>query len=230
MSSSLKAGRAARDRTGARTRSATGSRAPQADRVVAGVRRLDPRQRRRDVGHGRAVGRQRLDLGRCSSTIARAALSRRARSAAWFAAGTVSTSATSATIASGHQILALTSSSVNLSNTETCAPRCTDAANDTAAFGSCEQPKGLAERPNPPRRSPRPRRPARPRASRCGSRHLRARRGRPPAPANDATSPPTSAAGTRLPVEVQPHAGRRLHRGRDPVAQQRRGGQQDPVD
>ena len=55
-------------------------------------------------------------------TIARAALSRRARSAAWFAAGTVSTSATSATIASGHQILALTSSSVNLSNTEMCAP------------------------------------------------------------------------------------------------------------
>src|SRR4051794_8296577 len=53
---------------------------------------------------------------------ARAALSRRARSAAWFAAGTVSTSATSATMASGHQILALTSSSVNLSNTETRSP------------------------------------------------------------------------------------------------------------
>src|SRR6187401_1422035 len=162
-------------------------------------------------------------------TIASAALSRRARSAAWFAAGTVSTSATSATMASGHQIFALISSSVNLSNTIPARP---------------------PEARTPPTIPPRP---ADANSRRAGPKGLTCRGAR-----NDQEGLLDNEAGVpvdivgqlgartlhggqrrdeaadldgrrRVPVQVEAQGGRSLNGRRDPVAEERRGRQQDPV-
>src|SRR3954451_6210922 len=163
-------------------------------------------------------------------TIARAAASRRARSAAWFAAGTVRTRATRATIASGHQILALTSSSVNLSNTETRAPprtRTPPTIPPRPADANCRRagPKGLTCRRGRDDQEGLLDNEARVAVhivGELGTRSLqRGQRG---------DQPPDLGGRLGVTVQVETEIRRRLDRGGDPIAQQGRRRQQDAVD